>query len=80
MNNNLMTIPKLRSITHELAARVEANGRSHPIPKLSARAIARLEAEAARQAAIAEQQREESGMQQLAAKAAAIQQVAVESS
>ena len=49
---------------------MDALGRTYPIPKLSERALARLEAEAAVAAAIAEQQREESALGQLQAKRA----------
>lgn len=50
---------------------MEALGRDYPVPKLSDRALARLEHEAAVAAAIAEQEREESALGRLAAKRAA---------
>ena len=50
---------------------MEALGRDFPIPKLSERALARLEQDAAVAAAIAEQEREESALSRLAAKRAA---------
>lgn len=42
--------------------RIEATGRTHPVPAISARQLARMEAEAARQRAIEEQAREEQGL------------------
>lgn len=55
----------LRALTLDLMGRIEATGRTHPVPALSARALARMEAEAALQRAIEEQQREEQGLQAL---------------
>lgn len=56
----------------EALARIEALApRTHPVPALSARALARMEAEAALQRAIEEQQREEQGLQALDPAAAA---------
>jgi hypothetical protein len=77
---------QLRALAHDAIARIEATGRTHPVPALSARALARMEAEAAKHAAIEEQQREADALQRLeggqgpqaAAQAAAEQQQSIE--
>lgn len=56
---------QLREMTLEVLGRIEATGRTYPVPALSARALARMEAEAALQRAIEEQAREEGALQQL---------------
>lgn len=56
---------QLRALVHDAIGRIEATGRTHPVPALSARALARMEAEAAKQAAIEEQQREADALQRL---------------
>ncbi|KAL4427937.1 hypothetical protein ABPG75_002026 [Micractinium tetrahymenae] len=53
---------KLRQLTLEVLERIEASGRTHPVPAISARQLARMEAEAAKQRAIEEQDREEAGL------------------
>lgn len=53
---------KLRALTLEVLGRIEATGRTHPVPAISARQLARMEAEAAKQRAIEEQAREEQGL------------------
>ncbi|PSC69788.1 TRNA-dihydrouridine(16 17) synthase [NAD(P)(+)] [Micractinium conductrix] len=53
---------RLRDFALEALARIEATGRDHPVPALSARALARMEAEAGLARAIEEQQREEQGL------------------
>lgn len=55
----------LRELVNELLDRIEDCGRDHPVPKLSAKKLAAMEAEAARAAAIAEQEREERGLRDL---------------
>lgn len=57
----------VRAIAEEVASRMDALGRDYPVPKLSERALARLEQEAAVAAAVAEQQREEGALGRLAA-------------
>jgi hypothetical protein len=63
------TTQGLRELTLEVVRRVEAleaeQGRDHPVPSLHPRKLAALEAQAALEAAIAEQQREEEGLRQL---------------
>ncbi len=49
----------VRQIAEEIVRRMEELGRDYPIPKLSERALARLERDAAVAAAVAEQKREE---------------------
>ena len=56
---------QLRGLVFEVLARIEATGRTHPVPALSARALARMQAEAGKQAAIEEQQREQEALQRL---------------
>jgi hypothetical protein len=63
---------RLRQLIMEMLGRIEACGRTYPVPVLSARALARMEAEAGREAAIAEQQREEEAIQLIEAAAAAV--------
>ncbi|GAB4817444.1 hypothetical protein N2152v2_004490 [Parachlorella kessleri] len=60
-----MGLEALRQLTYEVHDRIVATGRTHPVPQMSARKLAALEAEAARQAAIEEQQREEEALQHL---------------
>ena len=60
----------VRAIAEEVQSRMLALGRAHAIPKLSERALARLEAEAAVAAAVAEQQREEGALGRLQTKRA----------
>lgn len=56
---------RLRQFALEALARIEATGRTHPVPALSARALARMETEAGLQRAIEEQQREAQGLAQI---------------
>lgn len=56
---------QLRAVVFELLGRIEACGRTQPQPALSARALARMQAEAGLQAAIEEQKREEMALQQI---------------
>lgn len=51
-----------RDLAQELARRVAACGRDHPVPALSARKMAQMAAEAARAAAIEEQDREQAAL------------------
>lgn len=53
---------RLRDLAYEAIGRIEASGRTHPVPAISARQLARIEAETARQRAIEEQRREEQGL------------------
>lgn len=53
---------RLRGLVMDMLERIEATGRTHPVPALSARALARMEAEARLQQAIAEQAREEAAV------------------
>ena len=69
----------MRSIALEAKERIEASGRDHAIPKLSERALARMEAEAARAAAMEEQGKEERLLQKLQAMRAARQSALPES-
>ena len=52
----------LTDVADELDCRIKESGRIVPVPKLSERAQKRLEMEAAKQAAIEEQQREEAAL------------------
>lgn len=56
---------QLRAMTLDVLARIEATGRTTPVPALSARALARMEAAAALERAIEEQDREADALQQL---------------
>jgi hypothetical protein len=69
-------IQHMRSITLEVIKRIEASGRVYAIPKLSKRALARMEAEAARTAAMEEQGKEERLLQKLQAMRAARHNIA----
>ena len=69
------SIQHMRSIALEAIRRIEASGRDYAIPKLSERALARMEAEAARAAAMEEQGKEERLLQKLQAMRAARQSV-----
>jgi tRNA-dihydrouridine synthase 1 len=55
----------LEAFTHEVITRIKATGRTYAVPALSARKLAELEKEAAKQAAIAEQQAEEEALREL---------------
>lgn len=55
----------LRKLAEEVLRRIEATGRDHPVPKLSEKQLAKLEAEAALKAAIEEQNREETALKKL---------------
>ena len=55
----------LKEVTLALIERVAVTGRNYPIPQISERKLARMEAEAAKEAAIAEQQREEEALKEL---------------
>jgi tRNA-dihydrouridine synthase 1 len=59
---NVIDAATLRFFTHELIKRIDETGRSYPIPKLSAKKLAAMEAESARESAIAEQEREEQAL------------------
>lgn len=56
---------ELRQIVEDLAQRIAACGRDHPVPKVSERKLAQMAKEAALQAAKEEQQREEEGLLKL---------------
>ena len=73
------SIQHMRSIALEAKERIEASGRDFAIPKLSERALARMEAEAARAAAMEEQSKEERLLQKLQAMRAARQSAVPES-
>ncbi|KAK9908593.1 hypothetical protein WJX75_000138 [Coccomyxa subellipsoidea] len=60
-------VADIREIARDVVFRIEGLGRDYPVPKLSERALARMEREAAMAAAIAEQNREESCLQRIAA-------------
>ncbi|CAL8460605.1 g134 [Coccomyxa elongata] len=60
-------VEDIREIAREVVCRIEGLGRDYPVPRLSERALARMEREAAMAAAIAEQNREESCLQRIAA-------------
>ena len=60
-------VADIREIARDVIFRIEGLGRDYPVPKLSERALARMEREAAMAAAIAEQNREESCLQRIAA-------------
>ena len=62
-------IQHMRGIALEAVRRIEASGRDHAVPKISERALARMEAEAARTAAMEEQGKEERLLQKLQAHA-----------
>lgn len=65
IGKSVMDPPSLRTFTEEVIKRIEATGRDYPIPQISSKKLAKMEAEAAREAAIAEQQREEQAMEEL---------------
>lgn len=69
------SIEHMRSVALEAIRRIEASGRDYAIPKLSERALARMEAEAARAAAMEEQGNEERLLRKLQAMRAARQSV-----
>ena len=73
------SIQHMRSIAREARDRIEASGRDYAIPKLSERALARMEAEAARTAAMQEQGKEERLLNKLQDMRAARQSASVES-
>lgn len=52
----------ISDVTEELERRVKESGRTAPVPKMSERARMRMEMEAAKQAAIEEQNREEAAL------------------
>lgn len=60
-------IQHMRGIALEAVRRIEASGRDHAVPKISERALARMEAEAARAAAMEEQGKEDRLLQKLQA-------------
>ncbi|KAL6777094.1 hypothetical protein ACKKBF_B20195 [Auxenochlorella protothecoides x Auxenochlorella symbiontica] len=66
---------RVRELTMELVDRIEECGRDAPIPKISAKKLAAMEAEAARAAAIAEQAREAEGLAELGVVSAAAETV-----
>lgn len=59
-------LQNVREIGEEMVRRIAQLGRDYPVPKLSERALARLEREAAVAAAVAEQNREELALHSLA--------------
>lgn len=61
--------PPLTSKLAELGERISATGRDHPIPKLPERKLKALEREAAKAAAIAEQEREAAALAEIGAAA-----------
>ena len=60
-------VEDIREIAREVVCRIEGLDRDYPVPKLSERALARMEREATMAAAIAEQNREESCLQRIGA-------------
>ena len=65
MGKSILDAPTLRQFTQEVIKRIEATGRDYPIAQISAKKLAKMEAEAALAAAIAEQNREEEALQGL---------------
>ena len=61
------SIQHMRRIALEARSRILASGRDYAIPKLSERALARMEAEAARSAAVEEQGKEDRLLEKLEA-------------
>lgn len=59
-------VADIREIAEEVVSRIGVLGRDYPVPKLSERALARMEREAAMTAAIAEQNREEACLKRIA--------------
>ena len=57
--NEQLDLEKLRSLTKELQRRIEDSGRTIPVPKLSDRALLRLEKERAKRQRIEEQLKED---------------------
>lgn len=57
-----LDIPVIREVIAELDVRIPETGRSHPVAKISERAIARMEREAALAGAVAEQNREDAAL------------------
>ncbi|KAL4527344.1 hypothetical protein Ndes2526B_g08957 [Nannochloris sp. 'desiccata'] len=55
----------IKELTEEVIKRIEATGREYPIPQISERKLAKMEAEAAKAAAIAEQEKEEKAVEEL---------------
>ena len=57
--NEQLDVEKLRSLTKELQTRIESSGRTQPIPRLSDRALLRLEKERAKRQRVEEQLKED---------------------
>ncbi|KAK9859393.1 hypothetical protein WJX84_003115 [Apatococcus fuscideae] len=68
MNDYGLDEARLKAIAGEMRQRILGLDRTYPIPKLSARQLARLEAEESKQAAQEEQQRETDALQELESK------------
>ena len=68
MNDYGLDEARLKVIAGEMRQRILGLDRTHPIPKLSARQLARLEAEESKRAAQEGQQREADALQELEAK------------
>ncbi len=68
MNDYGLDEARLKEIAREMQQRIPSTGRDHPVPKLSARQLARLEMEEAQRAAIQGQQREADALQELESK------------
>jgi len=60
-----LTLDKLLDMSTEMKKRIQECGRDHPVPKLSARQLARLEKEQALARAMEEQKREEEAVMAL---------------
>lgn len=65
INTAKLEIEIIRSVVAELDVRISKTGRNYPIPKVSERALARMEREAAMAGAIAEQQRQDAALADL---------------
>ena len=60
-----VTTEGLRDLTLRVIKKIESTGRDYPIPQISAKKLARMEAEAAKEATIAEQEKEEKAVEEL---------------
>jgi hypothetical protein len=55
----------IKKLTEEVIVKAKATGRDYPIPQISERKLAKMAADAAKEAAIAEQEKEEKAVEEL---------------
>ncbi|KAK9856452.1 hypothetical protein WJX84_005405 [Apatococcus fuscideae] len=68
MNDYGLDEARLKEIAEEMQQRINSLGRDHPVPKLSARQLARAEMEESKRAAVEGQQRESDALQEMETK------------